>query len=260
MYTVTITNHKGGSAKTTTTVSLAAAFGELGYRSLVVDLDPQGSATAWLGHPAGWRGMAEFGAGGLRVSDIAVSTTAERVDLVPACPTLVTQDPDRAVAIGLDIVRGFRRIPDYWDFVLVDTPPTVGYLSLAPLVASSHVVIPVEAHALAMAGVASVIESIGRAQTDLKSPIGLLAILPCRVNATLHTRDVVARLRAEYGDAVLDATVRESIRAAEAPAFRMPLTRYAPRSQVAWDYRDVVAQLLVRLGLDPAGKRRSGAA
>jgi chromosome partitioning protein len=251
MYVVTITNHKGGSAKTTTTVSLAAALGELGYRSLVVDLDPQGSATAWLGHPEGWRGMVEFGAGGLRVSDIAVSTTAERVDLVPACPTLVTQDPDRAISIGLEIVRGIRRIPDYWDFVLVDTPPTVGYLSLAPLVASSHVVIPVEAHALAMPGVASVVESIGRAQADLKSSIALLAILPCRVSPTVHTRDVVARLRAEYGAAVLDATVRESIRAAEAPAFRMPLTRYAPRSHVAWDYRDVVAQLLLRLGLDP---------
>jgi chromosome partitioning protein len=260
VHTITVTNHKGGSAKTTTTVSLAAALGELGYRVLVVDLDPQGSATAWLGHPEGWRGIAEFGAGGLRVSDIAVSTTAERVDLIPTCPSLVTQDPDRAVAIGLDIVRGFRRIPDYWDFILVDTPPTVGYLSLAPLVASTHVLIPVEAHALAMAGVASVMESIGRAQADLKSSIALLAILPCRVNATIHTRDVVARLRQEYGAAVLDATVRESIRAAEAPAFRMPVTRYAPRSQVAWDYRDAVAQLLVRLGLDPAGKGASGGA
>jgi chromosome partitioning protein len=245
--TITFSNNKGGSGKTTTTVSLAGAFAERGLRVLVIDLDPQGSTSEWLGGPAASPGLVRFSAGGIPLSRLIIETE-HAIDLIPAGPDLVPSGERSENDTGLALIRAFRRLPDYWDLVLVDTPPTLGYLSLAPLVACDQVVIPVEAHALALPGVASVVASIQRARRQLNPELGLLGIVPCRVTATTHTRDVVARLRAEYGDVVLDHVIRESIRVAEAPALRLPVTRFAPASRVAVDYRAVADELLGRIG------------
>jgi len=246
--TIALANNKGGSGKTTTTVSLAATFAERGLRVLVVDLDPQGSTTEWLGGSETSAGLVEFSDGGVRISQLVKSSTAHGVDLIPTSESLVPAGEKSEVDTGLAIVRAFRRLPDYWDLVLIDTPPTLGYLSLAPLVGSDHVVIPVEAHALAMPGAASVVASIERARQRVNSRLNLLGIVACRVNATVHTREVVAQLRAHFGAAVLEHAVRESIRIAEAPAFQLPITTYAPTSPVADDYRAVARELLDRLG------------
>lgn len=245
--TITLSNNKGGSGKTTTTVSLAGAFVERGLRVLVVDLDPQGSATEWLGGPKAPIGLVKYSTGGTPLSRVVVETE-HGIDLIPAGPDLVPSGERSENDTGLAVIRAFRRLPDYWDLVLIDTPPTLGYLSLAPLVTSHHVVIPVEAHALALPGVASVVASIGRARSQLNSTLGLLGIVPCRVTGTTHARNVIARLRAQFGAAVLDHVVRESIRIAEAPALRLPITRFAPASPIANDYRAVAADLLDRLG------------
>jgi chromosome partitioning protein len=247
MQTITMSNNKGGSGKTTTTVSLAAAFVELGLRVLVVDLDPQGSATDWLGGCESPTGLVEFSTGGVPLSRL-VSTTEHGVDLVPASLSLVPCGEKRDTDAGLAIVRALARLPDDWDLVVIDTPPTLGYLSLAPLVASDHVVIPVEAHALALPGVASVVASIERARREVNPGLRLLGIVACRVSATSHTREVVDRLRSHFGAVVLEHTVREAIRIAEAPAHRLTITEYAPSSPVANDYRAVAAELLDRMG------------
>jgi chromosome partitioning protein len=248
MQIVSVSNNKGGSGKTTTTVSLAAAFAERGLRVLLVDVDPQGSATTWLGGREAPVGLVEFSGGGVKLSDLVVRSTAPGVDLIATSPSLVPPDEESRTETGLAIVRAFARLPDYWDLVLIDTPPTIGYLSLAPLVASDYVVIPVEAHALGMPGAASVVDSIERARKHVNRRLRLLAMVACRVNATSHAREVVDRLQKEYGEVVLEQSIREGIRIAEAPALRLPITRYAPMSRVAEDYRAVAGALVARLG------------
>jgi chromosome partitioning protein len=228
--TVTLSNNKGGSGKTTTTVSLAAAFAERSLRVLVVDLDPQGSTTEWLGGTETEAGLVEFAEGGVRVSQLVKSTTAHGVDLIPVSASLVPSGERSENDAGLAIIRAFRRLPDYWDLVLIDTPPTLGYLSLAPLVVAHHTVIPVEAHALALPGAASVVASVERAHQKVNTRLDLLGIIACRVNATTHTREVVSQLRKHFGSVVLEHAIRESIRIAEAPAFRLAITQYAPTS------------------------------
>jgi chromosome partitioning protein len=170
------------------------------------------------------------------------------VGLVPTSPGLVPPGEKGRNDTGFAIVRAFARLPDNWDLVLVDTPPTLGHLSLAPLVACDRIVIPVEPHALGLPGVASVISSIDRARQHINRRLELLGIVACRVHATSHTRDVVARLRSQFGAVVLEHSVREAIQIAEAPAVRLPITRYAPTSPVADDYRAVATELLGRLG------------
>lgn len=248
MRTVTLSNNKGGSGKTTTVVSLAGAFAERGHRVLVVDLDPQGTATSWLGGREAAEGLVEFSEGGMRVSQLVVPTTVSGVELIPIASSLVPSGESSPNDTGMALVRGFARLPDYWDLVIVDTPPAVGYLSLAPLVASDHVVIPVEAHVLALPGVASAAASIQRARVQVNPRVDLLGIVACRVNSTVHARNVLAQLRSTYGSAVLRQTVRETIRLAEAPALRLPITRFASQSPAAADYRAVADELLDRMG------------
>jgi chromosome partitioning protein len=248
MRRIALSNNKGGSGKTTTTVSLAAAFAERDLRVLVVDLDPQGSTTDWLGGGESSIGLVEFGAGGVPLSRLVVQTTAPGVDLIPTSPSLVPPGDSSRNETGFAIVRGFVRLPDRWDLILVDTPPTLGYLSLAPLVACDRVLIPVEPHALGLQGVASVIASIDRARQRINRHLELLGIVACRVDTTRHTREVVARLRSQFGDLVLEHSVREASQIAAAPATRLPITRYAPKSAVADDYRAVAGELLDRLG------------
>jgi chromosome partitioning protein len=245
---IALSNNKGGSGKTTTTVSLASAFAESGLRVLVVDLDPQASATTWLGGHESSTGLVDFSAGTVRLADLVFASTAVGVDLIPTSPSLVPADEESQTETGLAIVRGFARLPDYWDLVLIDTPPVMGYLSLSALVAADAVVIPVEAHALAMSGVATVVDSVDRARRHVNRRLRLLGIVACRVSTNTHTRDVLARLRSQFGAIVLEQTVREAIRVAEAPAARLPITTYAPRSPVANDYRAVAAELIGRLG------------
>jgi chromosome partitioning protein len=248
MRVITLANNKGGSAKTTTAVSLAGALADEGNRVLVVDLDPQGSSTYWLGATESPIGLVEFSGGGIRVAQLVKTSSTRNIDIIPISPSLVPTGERSPNDTGLAIVRGFARLPDYWDVVLVDTPPTVGYLSLAPLVASDHVVVPVEAHALALPGVASVVASIERARSQVNQRLDLLGIVVCRLNATVHARAVVAQLRATFGSAVLEQMVRETIRLAEAPVLRTPITRHAPWSTGAQDYRAVAAELLRRMG------------
>lgn len=248
MRIIALSNNKGGSGKTTTTVNLAATFAESGLRVLVVDLDPQGSATEWLGGRESPRGFVEFSEGGIRLPQLVVRSTAPGVDLIPTSPSLVPPGDSSRNETGLAIVRAFARLPDYWDLVLIDTPPTLGYLSLAPLAASNWVVIPVEGHALGLPGVTSVVASIERAKRHVNPHLELLGIVASRVNATSHTSEIVARLRSQFGSVVLEHTVREAIRIAEAPSVGVPITLHAPRSAAASDYRAVAAELLDRLG------------
>jgi chromosome partitioning protein len=205
-------------------------------------------ATFWLGGGGASAGLVEFSEGGVRVAQLVQTSSAPNVDLIPTSPSLVPSGEKGPNDTGMALVRGFARLPDYWDVVLVDTPPTVGYLTLAPLVACNHVLIPGEAHALAMPGVASVMTSVQRAREQVNTRLALLGIVACRVNATIHARDVVAQLRATFGSAVLEQTVRETIRLAEAPALRLPIVRYAPWSAASQDYRAVAREVLARMG------------
>lgn len=242
MRTVAVVNHKGGSAKTTTTVNLAAALGEAGRRVLVIDMDPQGSATSWLGVDDASRGVIDAILGQASLAHLVHETTAPGVGLVPASPQLVAAHAAGETEIALGFIRALERLPAIWDMVLVDCPPSLGYLGVAPLAACGEALVPVEAHVLAMAGLTSLLETMARIQDKLNPRLRLAGVLACRVNRTSHARAVAERLAQRFPEAFLATQVRESIRLAEAPSFRLPITQYAPASAGALDYRAVAAE------------------
>ena len=246
MNTFAVTNHKGGSAKTTTAVNLAAALGEQGFQVLVVDMDPQGSATGWLGSPVAGRIVLDAYMGQADLAAIAVSTSAPGVQLIPSSPWLVAADRRQETDLALGVMRTLEALPPRWDYVFVDCPPSQGYLAIAPLSACEHVIVPVEAHVLALSGLVSLLETMHEVRERLNPALTLSAIVACRVSHTRHAREVVERLRERYPGQTLRSVVRENISLAEAPSFQLPITRYAPFSAGAEDYRTVAREFLQR--------------
>ena len=252
MRTIATINRKGGCGKTTTAVSLAAALGEEGLRTLVVDLDPQGSASSWLGAgPTDERELFEVFLGTQNLADLAGPTRAAGVDLVPASSWLVTAERTLQVDLALGAIRALERLPTDWDFVFVDCPPTLGYLASAALCGCREVVVPVQPHGLDTSGIDPVLEEMDRIRGQLNPGLILTGIIVDRVSRTNHARDVVAWLHETHGDHVFQPMIRDSIRMPEAAQAGLPVTDYAPGSAVAADVRAVAAELVRR---DPDGE------
>ena len=135
MRTIAVAHHKGGTAKTTTTVNLAAALAEAGHRVLVIDMDPQGSASAWLGVRDPEYSVIDAIRDGKDLAHLVYETTAPGVQLVPASPELIVPGPDDETDTALGFIKAMERLSPLWDFVLVDCPPSLGYLGVAPLAA-----------------------------------------------------------------------------------------------------------------------------
>lgn len=252
MRTIAIINRKGGCGKTTTAVGLAAALGESGRRTLLIDLDPQGSASSWLAMGAtDRREVFEAFLGTQDLADLAVPTRAAGVDVVPASSWLVTAERSLQVDLALGAIRAIGRLPEAWDFVLVDCPPTLAYLASAALCGCHEAVLPLQPHGLDASGIEPVIDEMARVRRQLNPGLVLTGIVVGRVSRTNHARDVVAWLRATHGRSVFEPTIRDSIRVPEAAMAGLPVTAYAPDSAVARDIRAVAAELVAR---DPEGE------
>jgi chromosome partitioning protein len=252
MRTIAIINRKGGCGKTTTTVGLAAALGDTGRRVLVIDLDPQGSASSWLGAgPTDRRELFEAFLGTQDLATLAMPTRAPGVEIVPASSWLVTAERSLQVDLALGAIRAVERMPEAWDLVLVDSPPTLGYLASAALCACREAVLPLQPHGLDASGIEPVMEEMSRIRRQLNPDLDLTGIVVGRVSRTNHARDLMDWLRTTYGRAVFDATIRDSIRVPESAMAGLPVTDYAPESKVAADIRAVAAELVAR---DPAGE------
>lgn len=250
MRTVAVTNQKGGSAKTTAAVNLAAALGERGQRVLLVDLDPQASASSWLGVKDGGRGLLEVFTASRPLVELVRETVAPGVELVPASAWLLGVEKALAGEAGAEVIlrRGLERLPrDRWGIVLVDCPPSLGILAVSALAACREVLVPVEASTLGLAGLASLRQTVDRVRERLNPQLRLGAILLCRVDSRTNlSREVRESLRESFGPLLLRASIRETVRLREAWSFSKPITQYAPSSAGAEDFRQAAGELLGR--------------
>ncbi|HEY7201867.1 MAG TPA: ParA family protein [Candidatus Dormibacteraeota bacterium] len=261
MEIVAVANAKGGTGKTSTAVCLAGAWGEAGVRTLLVDLDPQASATDWLGpvrddgRPFGAALIEEAQGGGQEAADLldlVQETTFPNLERITAGRWLGTAERElRAVAGGeVDVLRRLlAKLPSRWGVLVLDCPPAQQELVVQALTAATHIVLPVEAAPLPMRGVLSLMERVGRIQTGPNPDLKVLAIVPCRVTRTVAARQVIESLRQRYGDLVTTATIRENARMREAPSYGQPVTAFDPDGLAAQDVRALATELGARLGL-----------
>lgn len=249
MRSVAFTNQKGGTAKTTSAVSVAAALAEGGKTVLLVDLDPQGCASTWCGVPDGGKPVFEALTGNGSLSDVVSLSAIPGVDVVPATEWLSGVDRALAGEVGAETLlrRALHALPKRWDFLLVDCPPSFGLLSVSALVACREVFVPVEVSTLAVAGLVRLVQTVDRVRERLNPELRLAHILPVRVDMRTNlSHEVVDRLRSRFGDLVLQTVVRETVRLREAYSFQKPITTYDPKGPGAEDYRAVAHELLER--------------
>jgi chromosome partitioning protein len=245
---VAIVNQKGGSGKTTTAVNLAAALGEKKRRVLVIDLDPQASASNWYGVKEAGRGLLEVFTDGRGLASLIEPTAAPGVSIVASSAWLVGIEKALAAEVGAEALlrkRAAALTADQWDYVLIDCPPTLGILTVNALTAAAEVLVPVEAHVMALNGLVQLLQTIEAVKERLHAQLELAGILACRVDArTRHALEVVEQLRERFPKLVYRTVIRENVRLAECPSFGKPITQYEPSSHGAEDYRALAAEVL----------------
>lgn len=244
MRTIAVISRKGGSGKTTTSVNLAAALAERGEPVLVIDLDPQGSATEALGaRPAG-REAFDVMIGTRELARSAIPTRFRDLWVVPSSPWLATAEQTLLGDLTVAVARAIQRLDRRWAFAIVDCPPSMTYISVGALTGVREVVIPVETHAIAVTGVAPVISEVVRLRTSLNPHLDSVQIVPSRTNRTRHSRAIIDELTQSYRELVTTTRIRESIRVPEAWAARMPVVAYEPTSGVAGDFRALAREIV----------------
>lgn len=250
MRTIAVVNQKGGSGKTTTAVNLAAALAELGRRVLLIDLDPQASASSWLGIGDGGRGLLDVLTDNGNLADITDETDITDLEAIPASMWLVGAEKALAGEVGAELIlrREIGKLPaSRWDYLLMDCPPSLGILTVNALAAADEVLIPVEAHVMALSGLAQLLQTIEVVRERLNPQLRVGGILPCRVDSrTRHAKEIVQALRERFGAQVYATIIRENVRLAEAPSFAQPITAYDPHSPGAQDYRDAAREMVAQ--------------
>lgn len=249
MKILAITNGKGGSAKTSTAVSLAACLVEKKKKVLLIDLDPQLSATLWLRLPTDHKGLYETFVDNRSISDIIFKTSIEGLDAIPGSPWLISADKALAGELGAETILRTKlsELEKKWDYVLLDTAPSTGILSLNALCASDGVLIPVEARIMAIQGLASILRTIKTVQERLNPNLKIEGILPCRVDKrTRLSKEIIHDLRSRFNGTIFKSEIRENVRLSEAPSFGVPITLYDSKSHGAEDYRALAKELIAK--------------
>ena len=252
MRTIAIVNQKGGSAKTTTSVNLAATLAEQGRRVLIIDLDPQHSATTWYDVTEGGRGVFDLFAEPEQTSlgSLIFQTTTAGVWMVPSSPWLVGAEKALSTEPGAEqlLREKIKELdPARFDYILIDCPPTLGVLTVNALTAVTEVIVPVECHVMGLHGLAKLMQTVETVKKRLNASLGITGIVACRVDhRTKHGREVVEKVRERFPQLLYRTLIRENVRLAECPSQGIPITAYAGSSNGAEDYRNLATEIIAQ--------------
>jgi chromosome partitioning protein len=243
---VALANQKGGVAKTTSTLNLGVALQELGYKVLAVDMDPQGNLTMSQGlnpdelHPSMYNVLVQ----GVSIEEVIHS---RELDIAAASIDLAGADLALASVIGREraLSKALFAVQDVYDFVLIDTPPSLGLLTINALTAANDVIVPVQCEYLSLRGLAQLERTLELVRENLNPSVRIAGILPTMFDGrTIHGNEAVELLRSSFGDLVFRTVVKKTIKFAEAPVQGSSVLKYAPRSEAAESYRELAKEVL----------------
>ena len=243
---IVLANQKGGVAKTTTTLNLGVALREMGHRVLVVDLDPQGNLTMSQGmNPdAIDRSMFDVLVHRIPISDVIKTV---EVDVAVASIDLAGAELALSALIGREraLEKALVEVRDRYDYILIDTPPSLGLLTINAFVAAEGVIVPVQCEYLSLRGLVQLENTLAMVRENLNPRVHVQGIVPTMYDGrTLHAREAIEILEEHFGDLVYDTRIRKTVRYAEAPVKGSSVLRYDPSGPAAQAYRDLAKEVL----------------
>jgi chromosome partitioning protein len=243
---IAFANQKGGVAKTTSTLNLAVAFAECGLRVLMIDLDPQGNLTMSQGLNPDTIERSMFD---VLVHRLPITEIIQRceVDLAVSSIDLAGAELALSSMIGRERALEKALLParDSYDYIMIDTPPSLGLLTINAFVASDGVIVPVQCEYLSLRGLVQLENTLAMVRENLNPRVEIDGILPTMYDArTLHSREAIDILEENFGDLVFDTRIRKTIRYAEAPVKGLSVLKYDPKGEAAALYRDLAKEVL----------------
>jgi chromosome partitioning protein len=243
---IAFANQKGGVAKTTTTLNLAAAFVERGHRALCVDLDPQGNLTMSQGIDPDQLEVSMYD---VLVHGTSMKEVIKRREVDVACASIDLAGAEIAMStmIGREraLEKAFAPIKEDYDFICIDTPPSLGLLTINALTASDKVIVPVQCEYLSMRGLIQLHNTVAMIKENLNPGLEIEGILPTLVDSrTVHAKEAIEILEENFGDRVFASRIRKTVRFAEAPVKGMSVLKYDPDGKAAYAYRQLAEEVL----------------
>ena len=243
-----VANQKGGVGKTTTTVNLGASLAELGLRTLLIDLDPQGNASTGLGIEN--RGL-EHSMYHVMLHDEPLENVVEPTDVknlfvAPASLDLAGAEIELVPAFSREqrLKRAIDAVIDDYDYVLIDCPPSLGLLTVNGLSAAKEVLVPIQCEYYALEGLGQLLRNVDLVKKNLNPELEMSTILCVMYDARTKLSDqVVSEVREHFGDKVLRSIIPRSVRLSEAPSYGQPITTFDSKSRGALAYRDAAKEV-----------------
>jgi chromosome partitioning protein len=243
---ISFATQKGGVAKTTTTLNLAVAFAEKGHRVLCVDLDPQSNLTMSQGIDPDTLEVSMYD---VLVNRTSIREVIRKREIDVACSSIDLAGAEIAMStqIGRErsLQKAFEPIKEDYDFICIDTPPSLGLITINALTASDKVIVPVQCEYLSMRGLIQLQNTMQMIQENLNPDVQIEGILPTLMDTrTVHAKEAIEILEENFGDRVFASRIKKTIRFAEAPVKGMSVLKYEPDGMAAQSYRDLAKEVL----------------
>jgi chromosome partitioning protein len=250
---IAIANQKGGVGKTTTAINLAAALASKGRKTLLLDLDPQANSSMSFVDTRQLKSSVYDALTGDSVALPDIIRPADRIPNLFIAPSTIALAKIEAKLLG-ELDSHFRlkdatqSVRDSYDYIIVDTPPTLGIITVNALVAATHVLIPIQASYFALEGTDDLLETIDKIKVRANPQLQILgALITMYDKRTLLAKDIYEQIRNVFGIKVFETVITKSVRLEESPAYRESIFTFAPRSSGAYEYYKLSEEVLSRV-------------